>query len=370
MIDGAGFSPPYDFSLVGGLEAAGAEVRLAMLDEAKQGWENPDALVGVRPSRFGKTAQRIGKAVRYAAFLRDIGRLVERWRPHVVHLQWLPLPLIDRRFVTAMKGRIPLVHTLHNTTLYHGASPGLQGVGVAGTWPLFDRVVVHSEYSRRAALRAGMVREDQVRVIPHGAFDYYGKYATDVVRAPGPVQLLFAGTIKSYKGLDILIESLSVLSRQTPPGSWHLTVAGQPALEIEGFRALLTERGLTEYVTWSLRHQSERELGRLFVGAHVVVLPYREIDQSGVLLAAVGVHRAVVASRVGAFPELLQHEQHGLLVPPGDPVALGEALARLVLDRPLRDHCELQMKRLAGDTLHWSTIGRTTLDMYRELTAS
>lgn len=370
MLDGAGFSPPYDFSLVRGLEVAGATVQLAMPDEVRRAWEAPDGLPPVKPSPLRKAARRVAKTVSYAAMLRELRDTIESWQPDVLHVQWLPLPIVDGRFLRAVEGRVPLVHTMHNTSLFHGTSGGVQGWGLHRSLALFDRVVVHSQYSHAAALRSGLVKESALRVIPHGAFDYYRDFAPGSPRSSAPVQLLFAGSIKWYKGLDVLIDALPTLADRTPRSAWHLTVAGQPGMPIEAVRQEVERRGLDSRVSWSLRHQSERELGQLLARSHVVVLPYREIDQSGVLLAAVGVERAVVATRVGAFPELLQHEQHGLLVPPEDPVALGQALARLVTDATLREHCEAQMKRLAGDTLHWTTIGRTTLDMYRELTTS
>jgi glycosyltransferase involved in cell wall biosynthesis len=213
------------------------------------------------------------------------------------------------------------------------------------------------------------VNEDVLRVIPHGAFDYYSEFvgAADVRGPDSRVHLVFAGSIKSYKGLDVLVESLPTLAAATPNGAWHLTIAGQPGIPIAPLAKTIRDYGLGENVTWSLRHQSERELGRLLGAADVVVLPYREIDQSGVLLAAVGVKRPVVATRVGAFPELLRHETHGLLVSPEDPLELGRALARLVVDSPLRTYCQGQMQHLASGELNWATIGHKTLNLYKEL---
>jgi glycosyltransferase involved in cell wall biosynthesis len=256
---------------------------------------------------------------------------------------------------------------MHNTSLFHGSSGGIQGWGLSEALACFDRIVVHSDYSQRAALDNAMVEREQLRIIPHGAFDYYKQFAQGVVRSSGPVQLLFAGSIKPYKGVDVLVSALPTLASLCAPGSWHLTIAGHSGDQLDALKQTISRSGLDPFVTWSLRHQTERELGQLLGHSDVVVLPYREIDQSGVLLAAVGMERPVVASKVGAFPELLRDEQHGLLVPPEDPVALGNALARLVVDRGLRTYCEQQMHQLAAGSLNWSTIGRATLDLYLEI---
>ena len=67
------------------------------------------------------------------------------------------------------------------------------------------------------------------------------------------------------------------------------------------------------------RYLSDAELAALLRRANVVVLPYRRIDSSGVLFAALAFGRALVLSDVGSFREL--HDEHGIgvLVPPGDP---------------------------------------------------
>ncbi len=367
MLDGAGFSPPYDLSLTRALVHAGAEVRLVMPDSVRAEWEDVDALPSPAPSKLGKAIGRISKAAAHARLLSKLERAVSEWRPDVVHLQWLPLPLLDVRFLRAVKGKAKLVHTMHNTSLFHGTSAGVQGWGLREAWSMFEQIVVHSEYSRRAAMESGAAREGQLRVIPHGAFDYYRGLAPDVLRATAPVRLLFAGSIKPYKGLDLLVESLATLAEQTPVGSWHLVVAGHPGYDLEKMQQRVRTMNLDAHVTWTLRHQTERELGALLHDAHVIVLPYREIDQSGVLLAAVGVQRPVVATSVGAFPELLVHGEHGLLVPPNEPQPFGAALATMVLDAGLRSRCEHGMYQLAQGSLNWNQIAHATLDMYHAL---
>ena len=367
MMDGAGFSPPYDLSLTQALVDAGAEVKLVMPDSVRAEWEDADALPPRESSRLRRALGRVSKVVSHVRLLNKLERVVREWRPDVVHLQWLPLPLLDARFLRSVKGRTKLVHTMHNTSLFHGTSPGVQGWGLEESWYLFDRIIVHSEYSRRAALASGAATERNLVVVPHGPFDHYSRFVSSSPRPIAPVTILFAGAIKPYKGLDVLVESLPALAKATSPGSWRLMIAGHPSYPLNSLREQVERRGLQEYVTWNLRHQSERELGVLLGSSHIVVLPYREIDQSGVLLAAVGVARPVVATKVGAFPELLKHEQHGLLVAPNDANALGESLARMVNDADLRTRCENSMRSLACGSLRWSTIARSTLSVYKSI---
>ncbi len=370
IVDGGGFSPPYDFALVSALCATNVNATLAMPTHTLRAWQDPDAIPMADSSAVQRTARKLATAAAYVARLAKIATSAALSRTDLVHVQWLPVPLLDRRFLQALRGRVPLVYTMHNTSNFHEPDHGLRNSGKRDAYKLFDRIIVHSEYSRQSALKSGVARADQLRVIPHGAFEYYRSLVT-APRAPdGPVQLLFAGSIKYYKGLDVLIEALPRLAAHTPAGSWQLTIAGHPGFPVDALRARVREYGVETSVGWSLRHQTERELANHLEACHAVVLPYREIDQSGVLLAAVGMHRTVVASSVGAFPEILRDGEHGLLVPHSDPKALAEALIRVVTDAQLRARGEAGMRELAETSLHWSTVAAQTAALYRELLQS
>lgn len=367
VLDGGGFSPPYDFSLISALREANVHVDLAMPANTLRAWKDPDANPVAPRSSVQRALLKLGTAAAYTARLSGIAASALRAKIDLLHVQWLPVPVLDVRFLRALKGRVPLVYTMHNTSNFHESDSGFRNRGKRDAYQLFDRVIVHSDYSRKSALASGVARADQLRVIPHGAFEYYRAYATETRVTGGPVRLLFAGSIKHYKGLDLLVEALPALAASTPAGSWQLTVAGHPGMATAAIRARAQELGIDHAITWSLRHQTERELANHLETCDAVVLPYREIDQSGVLLAAVGMHRAVVASHVGAFPEIVRHEEHGLLVPHSDVEALAAALVRIVGDHDLRHRCEGAMRELAGTSLHWSTVAGQTVALYREL---
>ena len=74
----------------------------------------------------------------------------------------------------------------------------------------------------------------------------------------------------------------------------------------------------------------------LMRSADLVVLPSLRKGHPLALLEALSLGRPCVASRVGGIPEIVESGRTGLLVPPGDPSALAEALSRLCLDRALR----------------------------------
>ena len=114
-------------------------------------------------------------------------------------------------------------------------------------------------------------------------------------------------------------------------------------------------------VRTALRFVSNAELAGAFRAADLVVLPYREIDQSGVLFTAMAFGKPLLLTRVGGFPEIEGAE----LVAPGDPEALAHALTELLADPD-------RLKRMAGverPEYGWDAIARRTLEVYAGLQA-
>jgi 2-deoxystreptamine N-acetyl-D-glucosaminyltransferase/2-deoxystreptamine glucosyltransferase len=113
-------------------------------------------------------------------------------------------------------------------------------------------------------------------------------------------------------------------------------VAGDPvrldAARREALLAAATRVGAVHrfgYVPFS-------EVSAYIAVADVLVLPYRHVSQSGVLFLALAEGLPVVATRVGALPEVLRDGESGVLVPPESPAALAEALIRVLADGDLR----------------------------------
>jgi glycosyltransferase involved in cell wall biosynthesis len=368
IVDAAGFSPPYDHALAAALRHRGIDVMIIEPSGTASIWGNPDA-VPAAPTRRFKRLGRLGKGLRHVFGMQQLLTRIRDERPDVVHFQWLPLPMVDRELLRRLKGKVPLVFTMHNTSLFHGsASSVVQGWKANASFSAFDRIVVHSQYGRNSALKTGQAVERQLVCIPHGAFSHYAELcAPDSADRSGPFTFLFAGSIKPYKGLDVLLSAFRALASRQPALDVRLIVAGEPGFDLTALRQAAGESVGGHRIDWRLRHQSEREMAQLLAHAHAIVLPYRDIDQSGVLLSAVAMHRAVIASNIGGFPEVVCDGENGLLVPPNDATALSEALERLAGDHLLRGQCEVKMRSLSLNALSWDAVAAKTEALYRSL---
>jgi glycosyltransferase involved in cell wall biosynthesis len=111
------------------------------------------------------------------------------------------------------------------------------------------------------------------------------------------------------------------------------------------------------------------ELGALMGMARVVVLPYRSATQSGALQVAYAYGRPVVATRVGALPEVVEEGESGFVVAPESPAELAEAILKLVDDPEGAERMGNHARRLSETKHSWSTIAAGIVAVYEGPTA-
>jgi len=138
---------------------------------------------------------------------------------------------------------------------------------------------------------------------------------------------LFLGLIRPYKGVDVLLEAAAGL----PTGSdWLIVIAGEPWGGLGGvLERRFAELGLGTRVRLDLRWIPEGEVPVLLAAADLVILPYRRGSQSAVAPMALAQGVPVLSTAVGGVPEVVRDGINGVVVPPGDPVAITAALESL-----------------------------------------
>ncbi len=191
-----------------------------------------------------------------------------------------------------------------------------------------DRVVVHSDDQAALAGTLGVTDASLVVVPLAPAFPRRDAAAAtdgagDADGGQGPLRMLFFGTVRAYKGLDVLLRAMAQV-----PGS-HLVVAGDFWEPVEEYRALVDELGLGERVELRDGYVPAGDMPDLFAAADVSLLPYRSGTGSwnAELAAAYGVPSVV--TRAGTLADPVTDDVDGLVVEPDDVGSLARALERL-----------------------------------------
>ncbi len=176
---------------------------------------------------------------------------------------------------------------------------------------------------------------------------------TELSIHPDTRVIFCAGRLSKEKGHLDLIEAIGRLSRNPAVGPFRLVIAGigpEGAAIEQRCRELMIESKVQLVGL-------QPEIARYYALADLMVLPSHSEGSPNVLLEAMAAGVPTVATAVGGVPEIAEHERSALIVQRGDFRAMADAIARLMLDEPLRG-------RLAQGGLE--VVSRFTPDAYCE----
>jgi glycosyltransferase involved in cell wall biosynthesis len=401
VVDPSAFTPPYDHALCRALAAAGAEVELFTSHfaygavPAPEGYERRELFYRLahRGAVTGKRS-RSSQALKLLEHVPDMLRYRRAARAtDVVHFQWLTVQPLDVHLLprgrpTDSKAHPPrpkLVLTAHDV-LPREPRPG-QLAAQQRLYERFDAVVVHSEHGRGRLLELG-VDPGRVHVIPHGALTHLDELPTwpssGLPTDPAGPVVLFFGLLRPYKGLDVLLRAWRGIEGDGDDGDGvggrhrdgereqsgnragvagaELWIVGMPRMDVTKLLA-----DAPPNVRFVPRFIPDAELPAYFTRADLVVLPYLEADQSGVLFTALAFGKPLLLSDVGGFPEVATTGA-ARTVPAGDSTALREALRELLADPAALSAMAERARAAAAGPYSWDAIAQRTLALYRSLT--
>ncbi|MHB1467909.1 MAG: glycosyltransferase, partial [Solirubrobacteraceae bacterium] len=345
LVDPSAYTPPYDHALAGALAALGADVELLTsrfpygLAPTPDGYRRRElfyrrahAVAAHAPRTRAKLALKLAEHVPGMLAARAIAS-----RAQIAHYQWLPVQPLDIHLLPRRRRGAPPPPALVITA--HDVMPREPRLGQLRAqrrlYHRFDAIVVHSSHGRQRLVDELGVQAQRVHVIPHGAFQHLAAIAhhsepthrREGGRVGGLAQalppqtdapvVLFFGLIRPYKGLDVLLRAWRLLGARRAGA--ELWIVGMPRISLDGLD--LAQEGVRLVPSFI----PDEHLPAYFSRAHLVVLPYRQIDQSGVLFTALAFGKPLLLSDVGGFPEIAATGA-ALTFPAGDSLALARAL--------------------------------------------
>jgi len=173
------------------------------------------------------------------------------------------------------------------------------------------------------------------RYTPHPLYDHFGspvprdKALSELNLDPSCRFILFFGFIRDYKGLDLLLEALSV--RDFRKLGVRLLIAGEFYCDPEPYHEIIRRHQLEDLVTFSNDFIPDSRVRYYFCAADLVVQPYKSATQSGVTQIAYHFDKPMIITDVGGLAEMVPHGKVGYVVPP-DPEKIGEAMERFFLE--------------------------------------
>jgi len=138
--------------------------------------------------------------------------------------------------------------------------------------------------------------------------------------------ILYFGIIRDYKGFDILLNAIAELKDSGL--DFHLLAGGECYGSDEKYTQLISNLGISNYITWHNKYIPDSEVSNYFSAADVVALPYRTASQSGVTQIAYSYDLPVIVTKVGGLPEIVDEGQSGFAIEPENPKELANILEK------------------------------------------
>lgn len=296
------------------LQEAGAVVAVTPFPVLRKALLRPARLLGLVGSTLTATIR--------------LARGLRRGRPDVVLVNTITIPVW---LLAARLARTPVVCHVHEA---EEDQHRVLRTGLAAPLLLARRVIANSAAARRALTTTVPRLGSRIDVIHNGVAGPSDPAAARH-EAGAPWRLAMVGRLSPRKGTDVALDALGLLSSQGL--DVRLALCGTPFEGYEWYERELRERagradleGRVDFLgyvdpTWPVLAASD-----------VVVVPSRAEPFGNTAVEAMLARRPLVASRVQGLAEVVSHERTGLLVEPDDPVALADAVARLLGDDGLR----------------------------------
>lgn len=173
--------------------------------------------------------------------------------------------------------------------------------------------------------------------IPHPVYNHFGE-KLDKVQAkqnlgisPNRKVILFFGFIRKYKGLDILIKSLSNI--QEP---YTLLIAGESYDDFTEYQNLLNENGIVgEKLCSKVEYVTDDDVKKYFSASDICALPYRSATQSGIAAVAKHFEVPMVVTPVGELPNEVKHLKTGFICQDSNPESFAFGIQNVMINHSI-----------------------------------
>lgn len=240
------------------------------------------------------------------------------YSPDVIYYPMLDLwtPLVNW-----LIPKVPKVLTLHDPVQHSGERNPILATGQRLAIGQASQIILLSRNLIEEVKRSG-VSSGGIDIIPHGELSYYARFGNAEPKRQQPT-LLFFGRILPYKGLDVLLDAFPLIKERIP--EVRLLIIGSGGLK-PYFARLQNLQDVSIVNRWI----ADDEVASYFSQADVLVAPYVDASQSGVIPIAYAFKTPVITTRVGGLSEQVENGKTGLLVDTGNIAALAEACVCLL----------------------------------------
>jgi len=284
-------------------------------------------------------------------------KLLNNFRPDIIHIQ----ESSDLSNLAFIVWAAPLVVTVHDVN-FHPGSEGRHLMRCLHKFAcryIYGKIIVHGERLKNELVEGAGRSPHDIFSIPHGCLFSFDSTRLNTTEEE-EYTVLFFGRILQYKGLRYLIEATPLVAEKIL--NFKVIIAGT-GKDLAEHRKFLEDDPHFELHD---RFIPNAEVRRFFCRCSLVVLPYIEASQSGIVAMAFAFGKPVVATDVGSLGEMIEDGKSGILVPPRDVKKLADAIIYLLQCKDIRKKMGVEALRAAKSTFSWNRIACLTEQVYEE----
>lgn len=230
---------------------------------------------------------------------------------------------------------------------------------------LFDAFMVHTESCKNDVIKYLNLPEEKIHVAYHPIFkSAFVKPITNTIKPRNKIKMIVFGLITPYKGVDILIESLELLPLEIIQ-RLELTIAGSiDSLYLSHLKSLAKKSA--EAIVWHPHFIPEKDLDNMINNSNIIILPYRSISQSGVLLLSLYFKKLIVTSNLPSFLETLEGYKPEWFFESENPKSLANLLQLILEERININEQQIVINQL-NEKYSPSRFANDTISVYKSL---
>lgn len=285
----------------------------------------------------------------------ELFKIINEIRPDIIHISGSYMWVIGLYFFLKVK-KYPAIVTLHDINAHYGEDTFINKLTNYFYIKIAGHFFVHGKKLKQDLLKK-KIDENKISIIPHGDYSFFTRYSKSI---DDDGSILFFGRIKDYKGLDYLLKAIPLIKEEI--NDLNVIIAGRGNLD--KYNNLIKDQSNIEIIN---KYIEDDLVAEIFQRASIVVMPYIEGSQSGIIPIAYSFKKPVVVTDVGSIPEVVDDGITGFIVPPKDSKALAKAIICILNNNSLREQMGKNSYKKMTEELSWDNISRKTIEIYKKI---
>tara|TARA_X000000368_G_C23040298_1_gene716546 strand:+ start:693 stop:1838 length:1146 start_codon:yes stop_codon:yes gene_type:complete len=279
------------------------------------------------------------------------------------------LVLYNLFLVKLLFGKVAL--TIHDVSSF--ADPSSSSIVGRIMYKLTDLIFTHNEFSREEIIKIAPLLKESIHIVPHGNYIPFINIQKDKKKSREYLDLpadktilLFFGMIKKVKGLEVLLKSFrKVVDKNT---NTILLIAGSPwQNDFKVYQQIIDDNNLSENIILHTKFIPHEDIEYYYSASDLVVLPYKKIYQSGVLMMTLSYARPALVSDLPPLKEVITDNENGFLFNSEDVDDLASRLNQILSDKDNLEKVRVNGNILIKTKFGWDEIGRLIKNAYQTI---